>query len=391
MKKFTYQLLLLFLISGVGSAQTPVMLKLGYETFDEVIKEHGLHYKATQDYDDYLKFRQSSLRKNAGLFSDTESISVPGIGGRVRSILVDSDNDIFLAAPSGGGLWTFAPDGSSFTAVDDMAPFMTITDITQSPFDSDEIIISTGDEYQGIIGEGLFISNDRGSTFVQLPSTDPDVENGFSVTRYVEYHPTRQNELYVVAGFRLYKSIDKGVSWNLVYQASDRIKSIEFNDSGEMLISVLRNGLFHSTTGDSGTFSQITNGVPNINGSFIGSVVASHKADRSIMYSLFSVSDPSSTCGSRADLYKSTDGGISWSFINSTDFCVTAEFFVLELYVHPTDPDLIFAGSIGWGYTENGGLDWIRGARLEVDYHEFITDISDPLSLIHISEPTRPY
>ena len=75
MKKFTYQLLLLFLISGVGSAQTPVMLKLGYETFDEVIKEHGLHYKATQDYDDYLKFRQSSLRKNAGLFSDTESIS----------------------------------------------------------------------------------------------------------------------------------------------------------------------------------------------------------------------------------------------------------------------------------------------------------------------------
>lgn len=375
MRSITY---ILLLISTSVVSQNYPSIKLALDS-DEIIKESAITYKKAQDYNAFLKFKNNNRQKSGSVFSNTASINVPGIGGRVRAILVDSQNDIKLAAPSGGGLWRFETDGSSFTPVDDFAPFMTVTDISQNPFDANEIIISTGDEYHGIRGNGLFKSTDKGVTFTQMANTTPNVNNDFYYTRYIEYHPTKQGELYVVASSNLLKSTDSGVTWTQVYQASGRIKSIGFNHLNEVLISVDHYGIYKSLTSDLNTFTQITNGIPigtsNLN--IDNCIVSVHEADRSIVYSLFADQDPNDAAKLVGKIYKSTDGGSTWSYVGLTTHSVRSTWFVFSFAVHPTNPDILLGGSVGFGYSLDGGSSWVTTRGLEVDFHSISFDNAD--------------
>ena len=63
----------------------------------------------------------------------------------------------------------------------------------------------------------------------------------------------------------------------------------------------------------------------------------------------------------------------------------------MEAIVHPTDPDILFGASQYGGIrrSTNGGLEW-QGATEGIDENgAWVTPYI--LSLIHISEPTRPY
>jgi len=349
------------------------------------------------DYEAFIRakaWRSSSV----DIFTNSSDLDIEGIGGRVRAVLVDKDNNIALVAPSGGGLWKFDPDnGDPFVPVDDFGSFMAISDINQDPNNKQHIIISTGADLHNIKGNGLFESMDGGSTFSQITSTKPSANSDFNYIRYVKFSPKTPNTIYMTTGVKysegtgkVYKSTNGGTSWTKVLDVTGSnyagIKSLDFLPNKGVIVSVYGKGLYSSTTGNSGTFSIISSTLPNDNSgsatgtaSVNGNVVATHAANRNIVYAFFAKSQTDNAT------YKSTNGGVSWTKVIHPNINKTLEKLValrqlntnLVLGVHPTNPDILIVGSVSWGYSKDGGATWKKG-NLEVDYHSIDFDESRP-------------
>ncbi len=331
------------------------------------------------DFEVLKKTKAWNSRPTASsIFTNPKDLDISKIGGRVRASLVDKDNNISLVAPSGGGLWSFnATDGSSFTPLDDFGSFMAVTDIAQNPFSKQEIIIGTGDEIHGTKGKGLFKSTNGGQSFSSMQGTDPATMTDFQYVRFVKYSPQTANTIYVATGSKLYKTTNGGTLWQLVFTATknDEIRSVDFLVNAGVIVAVEDQGLFSSSTGNASTFSIVTTTVPNdidaTNGTLDGIVVASHAANRNIVYALF-------TGTSGNDMYKTTNGGTSWTKLTAPTFYISQTWFCLTIGVHPTDPNIVIGGSVGWGYTKDGGTTWIKAGGLEVDFHDVHFHSSNP-------------
>ncbi len=324
---------------------------------------------------DYSSFKRTQAWNNRvsnqSILSNTKQLSMPIIGGRVRSSLVDKDNNISLVAPSGGGLWKFKTDGSSFSPVDDLGSFMAITSISQNPFNKQQIIIGTGDEQHGIAGNGAFISNDGGNTFSPIKSTDPTQNTDLRYIRYVKYSPQTQNTIYLTAGSKVYKSKDSGATWTLVFDEKKSIRSIDFISGTGIILGVTSAGIYTSFTGEKDSFTLSTSGIISGKDAVSNMVVATHASNRNIAYVLHEKDK-------NGKVYKTTNGGASWTEKTTPSFNISQGWFCLTIGVHPTDPNIVVAGALGWGYTTDGGTTWLTGRDLEVDFHDVHFHSSDP-------------
>ncbi len=168
------------------------------------------------DYSSFMKAKAWNVR-SASFFVNTTSLNMSIIGGRVRSTLVDATNGIYLVAPSGGGLWKFTPPtGTPFTPINDFGSFMPITEITQNPFNKQNIIVATGDENHGIVGNGLFQSTNGGNSFTAIASTSPTSNSDFNYIRFVKFSPQTAGIIYLAAK-------NKSNSWNYLPRSKKQI------------------------------------------------------------------------------------------------------------------------------------------------------------------------
>jgi len=297
----------------------------------------------------------------------------------VRASLVDATHHIALVSLSGGGLWTFNPtDGSTFSPIDDFGSFIAITDISQNPSNPNHILIGTGDEHNTVRGNGVFESLDGGTVFTQIASTSANTTNKFGYIRFIKFSPTTPNTLYLASNSKLYKSINLGASWTEVFDvgASTTITSLDFTANTGVILSVKNKGLYAFLTGDLGSFSLLTNGVPNdatgTNNKVNHIVVATHAGDRNIGYVLLAFNNQSK------QMYKTIDGGISWIQRTDPPLNISQAWFCFTIGVHPTNPNIVIGGSVDWGYTTDGGITWEIGGGLEVDYHPIHFNPSNP-------------
>ncbi|CDF79251.1 conserved hypothetical protein [Formosa agariphila KMM 3901] len=377
MKKNIILILTLLLFTSVKAQEK----NFRQEMIDSGEKQEKISEQFKTQSTDYLSFIRTKAwnvtKRSSPLFKNTKEIDMPIIGGRVRSSLVDTDNDIALVAPSGGGIWRFdAEAGSYFNPLDDFGSFMPITYITQDPKNPNTILFATGDEKHGTAGNGVFKSTDGGQTFAPLESTNP-INNGyFQFIRFIKISPEASNIIYMAAYNRVYKSVDSGESWNLVFNSTRAIRSLEFGEGNSILIAADLEGIYKSPSGDLNTFTALTNNVPydaNANSLVIqGLALATNHADRSIAYAIFVQNND------EADIYKTTNNGTTWTKVTRPGFYIAQAWFCLTIGIHPTNPDIVIAGSVGWGYTTDGGSTWSSGADLEVDYHDVHFHPSNP-------------
>ena len=93
------------------------------------------------------------------------------------------------------------------------------------------------------------------------------VQTGAGNIDYIEMDPTDNNIIYMANGSGLYKSVDRGLNFDLIYSAHTSITSIEINNSNNAIVYLTTNGtggrVLKSTDGGI-SFSNITNGIPNI-------------------------------------------------------------------------------------------------------------------------------
>jgi hypothetical protein len=106
---------------------------------------------------------------------NVQALGPDNFGGRTRALIFDSADPLHLIAGGiSGGIWHSYNQGQSWSLVDDQAPTLSVTSLSQDPFNPDVIYYSTGEaagNSAGIPGDGIYKSTDGGLTFSPLPSS----------------------------------------------------------------------------------------------------------------------------------------------------------------------------------------------------------------------------
>ena len=320
-------------------------------------------------YEAILQQRLNSTSRSPLLYNIQE-LGPKNYGGRTRGILLDRDNpdNLFVGSVS-GGLWHSADSGAHWTAVNDQMSCLSISSITQDFYNHDIIYAGTGEGWgngDGVIGNGVYRSNDHGVTFQQLPSTDG---NEFNYIDRVEASPSDTGWLYVAtAAGGLFRSKDFGDTLKKIFATSAAINDIEITPSGGVWIAVHHTAIYYSPSGDSGTFVAKMNGMPD-NGSFRRIEMAIAPSDTTIIYAAFE----NSTYNGLQGMYRTHDFGQTWQTIGNPDsnfhFYTSQSWYSMCIIVKPDEPNFIVFGIGDLVYSTDGGIIWKQCLNLHADHH----------------------
>jgi len=318
-----------------------------------------------------------SLRK-AEFFSSIKELGPSNIGGRARTMLVDRSNTSRLIAGGvSGGIWISESAGATWTPLDDDASTLSITGITQSPFDHKIMYYCTGEVSSGAHinydGNGVFKSTDGGNSFSQLEATDIPA---FDKTWDIEHSLTDSNTIYVATiAFGLYRSTDAGETFEQIFKSGTDINDVDAMPDGAVYFTKESSGLYRFQEADTLVIEHLPgNGLPTFG--FARTMVAPSPSDPSTIYCAMGGSDRQSLLG----VFKSTDTAKTWKELNNrstTSYNQIWHNFLLG--IHPTNPNIVVMGGVTAEYTLNGGTSWGRLLNTHSDYHnlQFVPNTND--------------
>lgn len=324
-------------------------------------------------YGKFEAWNQYDKRKAArsGIATIFDSIIEIGpkreVGGRTRSILYDMANPrrVFAGAVS-GGLWVSKDAGNTWNPVDDDAANLSVTSITQNPFDPKVIYYATG-EKASTVGNGIYKSIDSGQTFQVLPSS-LGIQD-FKYTWKIEHSLVDSNTVFVSTNNgKLYRTQDGGNSWQKVFDGN-QVTDILVLPDGSILIACTAAGIYKSSTGNPGTFSKINS--PAFPSTFNIIELANCYTKPNIIYAAIGSQNYNDDL---LAFCKSTDGGNTWTALSVPTIIGTQGDYNLMLGVHPTNPDLVICGGVLTSFSTTGGtggIPWIPTPLTHSDEHAY--------------------
>lgn len=322
-----------------------------------------------------------SQRTNSGIdpILSTQFLGPHDAGGRTRAILVDaSDPDRIFAGGVSGGLWRSEDRGGSWTAINDAAVNLSVTSITQNPFNPAIIYYGTGEVFfnsAGVPGEGIFKSINGGQTFYRLLSTanNPDFEKIYKV----EHDLLNSNTLYV--GTRsggCYRTLTGGLTWTQVHP-DGKVQDIVCLPDGSVLLGIYNDGIYRSPDGSPGSFVKNTDSSLRLS---MRRIEMANSAEHP--YTVYAGFEGRDTLDFFDGFYKSTDGGITWATIAIPDCGASQDSYNLLVGVHPTNPDTLMAGAYNVKISLDGGTTWEDHRNPHQDIHAFAMHSSNPDSFL---------
>ncbi|HXB12252.1 MAG TPA: sialidase family protein, partial [Bacteroidia bacterium] len=175
-------------------------------------------------------YRSSHRLASGGLNLSWKPLGPSNVGGRTRAILVDnqdpSGNTLFAAAVS-GGIWKSVNGGATWDSVNDRMGSLIACDLAEDA--NGNIYCGTGEGFSvigyatgegfscGMLGDGIFKSNDHGKSFYHLASTTPSVANNtgakWAYTNRIAVSPCNPNVIYAATNTAIWISKDSGNTW----------------------------------------------------------------------------------------------------------------------------------------------------------------------------------
>jgi len=303
-------------------------------------------------------------------FKTVKELGPDNIGGRTRALLVDSENNSHLLAGGvSGGLWASNDKGLTWSALDDDAPSLSVTAITQNPFNPKEIYYTTGERNTGVYinydGNGIFRSTDGGLSFSQIDSSDI---SAFNKTWDIVYSRTDKNTFYVATNASgLFRTTDKGKSFHQIYKSGQKaVNDVDVLPNGRVYFSVDGVGVFYFDESETPDIKEYPVGLAD--GTFARCLIEPSESNPNIIYAAFSGTDLNSLKG----IYKSTDAGETWTeMANPQDRGVRYQFtwYCFTLAVQPTNPNFVICSAQEPSYSTNGGTSWKDMVNAHADYH----------------------
>ena len=357
-----------------------------------------------------LKKETIAARLSKGLTNVQWEFAGPiNIGGRVVDLEFDPTNpSIIYAGLSTGGVFKSFDAGNTWLPIFDDQAVLTVGDIAVDPSDPNIIYVGTGEANGGhnnFPGGGVFKSTDGGINWNFL-----GLEGTTSIGRIV-INPQNTNILYLASVGSyfapnpergIYKSIDGGLNWDLSLYVSDTTGFVDIiidpNNPDRLMAAawerVRRPNSSHLFGPSSGIYKTLDGGnswtkintspLPNDAGR-IG--LAIHQNDPNIVYALF-------TDGYNIiSLYRSNDFGVNWIDVDTDDELSggTAGFswYFGQVRVHPANPNIVYVLDVAFMRSTDSGNTWPiqygygGPSELHVDHHALAFSPSDPNFIIN--------
>ncbi|MCX7878851.1 MAG: hypothetical protein N2510_09490, partial [Ignavibacteria bacterium] len=310
------------------------------------------------------------VRNNMTLFSpggSTWQLAGPtNIEGRITTLAIHPTNPfIVYAGTANGGVWKSTNFCQSWISVFDNQNTSSIGAIALDPLNPDIIYCGTGEANSlrsYYPGTGMFKSTNGGLTWTNVGLNDTYSFGNIAV------NPLNPLEIYAAAVGSLrrknnqrgiFKSTNGGSSWIQSLYHSDSVGAIDIaiNNSNPSVVfaamwerqrreDYIKYGgpmtaLYRST--NSGTsWSIVSGGFPS-NDPTLGRIsIDISRSNPQVIYALTAYAN-----GNSRGLYKSTDGGNSWTWIN-TSVAQSSNFawFNRICKVHPSNPDIVYCGGL---------------------------------------------
>ena len=309
---------------------------------------------------------------------DSETISGLGarnigsaaMSGRVAALDAIQEGQrltIFIGAAS-GGVWKSVNGGATFKPVFDKQPVQSIGAVTIDPKNPKVVWVGTGESWTRnsvSIGDGVYKSVDGGDNWTNLGLKDSERIAKILVD------PTSTDTVYICVPGKLwsdsdergvYKTTDGGKTWTKVLKGSNastgcsmmsmdsknpktlyaglwdfRRKGWTFRSGGDGPSAQSGSGLFKSTDGGA-TWNELdensAKGLPSKPWGRLAVTVAPSKPN--VVYAMIEAEAP------KNGLYRSDDGGQTWTALDRSAFMIWRPFYFAHLIVDPKNENKIF-------------------------------------------------
>ena len=309
---------------------------------------------------------QIASPQGAGISRGNWSWLGPGnTGGRIRAIVIHPTNPatMWLASAS-GGIWKTTDSGSTWFPLDDFMSSLFLSTLIIDPTNANILYAGTG-EYFGVgPGAGIFKTADGGTTWTQIPST---ANFNFSYVNRLAISPNGTTLLAATStGF--WRSTDSGVTWTQVISSVVGF-DVTFHptESNRAIAGAGGGQAWYSTNG--GQTWAPSSGLPSV-GSGGWVELAYARSNPLMVYA--------SVDRNNGEIWKSTDGGGSFSFVSTNTGGGWG--YANALWVSPTDPNRILIGAVFLYRSTDGGSTFtaIPGDTVNfrnfayVDQHAFV-------------------
>jgi photosystem II stability/assembly factor-like uncharacterized protein len=318
------------------------------------------------------------------------SIAVSGVKGQPK---------VHYFGATGGGLWKTTDGGESWAPItDNLITSASVGAVAVSESDPNIVYIGMGEScIRGNImpGDGVYKSTDAGKTWTHLGFKESDA------IAKIRIHPTNPNIVFVASFGKygvpseergLYKTSDGGVTWRKVLGRDNKTGAVDISidpKNPNVMFAALweayrteyqmssggpGSGLFKSTDGGE-TWTEITR-APGLPSGLVGRIgVAVSPADSNRVYALIE--------NDNGGLFKSDDAGATWTLSTNNRNIRQRAFYYTHLTADPKNKDVVYALNTSMYRSTDGGktLNNVQG-NTHGDMHDLWIDPDNPEHMI---------
>ena len=321
------------------------------------------------------------LIDSSAYLNEIQNIGIYNNTGRITSLVIDAaDSNHLIAGGDWGGLWVSHNRGTTWNPVNDFAPTLRVSAISQNNYRHNEYYYSTGvNRYENnVLMNDLLRSVDGGITFSQVtPATTPAIG---TIDKLI-CSPADPNTVYFLQRLganstfgALYRTTDNFATFQKVFFIHGVIpRDFILLPGGEVVITS-DNKVWTSQTGDPGSFLLSNNGIA---AGVYNLHVAVCESQTDIRYAAGNFAN------NKIAVYKTTDGGTTWNFLDTLNISSNGGKNIIA--VNPHNPDILFVGGVNVRGSSDGGLVWKTGAP-GWDFFQFIFDKHQPNMVFFASD-----
>ena len=292
------------------------------------------------------------------------------MSGRVTSLAAVRENGrltVYIGSAS-GGVWKSVNDGNTFKPMFDKQPVQSIGAIAIDPSSAKTVWVGTGEAWtrnSTSIGDGIYKSIDGGDNWTKMGLADSERIAKILVD------PKDSNTVYACATGKLwsdsddrgvYKTTDGGKSWNKILKGGNAstgcsMLSMSSRDSKTLYAGMWdfrRQGWTFRSGGDSPTAPSASALYKSVDGGATWTdlnqqsaaglpakpwgriAVTAAPSNPDVVYALIE--------STRSALFRSSDAGKTWQERDSSQMMVWRPFYFANLIVDPKDENIISSG-----------------------------------------------
>ena len=311
------------------------------------------------------------------------NIGSAAMSGRIAAVDAVQEGQrltVYIGSAS-GGVWKSVNGGTTFKPVFDKEAVQSIGAVTIDPKNPKVIWVGTGEAWTRnsvSIGDGVYKSTDGGENWTNMGLRESERISKILV------NPNQTNTVYVCAPGKLwsdsderglYKTTDGGKTWTKILKGANtstgcsmismdrqnpetiyagmwdfRRKGWTFRSGGDGPTAFSGSGLFKSTNGGA-SWTELTdksaNGLPPKPWGRVAVAVAPSKP--AVVYASIEAEIP------KDGLYRSDDGGKTWQQLDRSQNMIWRPFYFANLIVDPKDENKIYKPDLSLIASNDGG------------------------------------